>query len=271
MDPLAAEYPHNSPYAFSENRVIDSRELEGLERIHFTRVAGEGGNTVALVKTHEEDIEDWSIDWVNFRVVWTVNSRQEYVVHQTDRTFMDRGPYGMGFEEYEESVTFDSYEEALNSTDSDFNGTWADWGMRFQRGLEAMAEEHRGGAVLGRRIQPGRLYANGGGGGRVWGKVRLGSSDLSKMTMRARSSYRNPNTTRNFATIEYRDLDGNIQTKSFVSSGTGRPEGYTEALIQDFFSANNIPSSNLMRLHTELIPCSNCTPILMEMDARRVS
>lgn len=31
VDPLAPKYPHNSPYAFSENRVIDCIELEGLE------------------------------------------------------------------------------------------------------------------------------------------------------------------------------------------------------------------------------------------------
>jgi RHS repeat-associated protein len=31
LDPLAPKYPHNSPYAFSENRVIDGIELEGLE------------------------------------------------------------------------------------------------------------------------------------------------------------------------------------------------------------------------------------------------
>ena len=31
IDPLAPEYPWNSPYAFSENRVIDGVELEGLE------------------------------------------------------------------------------------------------------------------------------------------------------------------------------------------------------------------------------------------------
>jgi RHS repeat-associated protein len=31
IDPLAPEYPHNSPYAFSENRLIDGVELEGLE------------------------------------------------------------------------------------------------------------------------------------------------------------------------------------------------------------------------------------------------
>jgi hypothetical protein len=31
VDPLAPEYPWNSPYAFSENRLIDGIELEGLE------------------------------------------------------------------------------------------------------------------------------------------------------------------------------------------------------------------------------------------------
>lgn len=34
-DPLASQYPHNSSYAFSENRVIDGVELEGLEFYHF--------------------------------------------------------------------------------------------------------------------------------------------------------------------------------------------------------------------------------------------
>ena len=33
VDPLAGKYPHNSTYAFSENRVIDAIELEGLENI----------------------------------------------------------------------------------------------------------------------------------------------------------------------------------------------------------------------------------------------
>jgi RHS repeat-associated protein len=32
VDPLAWKYPHNSPYAFSENIVIDHIELEGLEK-----------------------------------------------------------------------------------------------------------------------------------------------------------------------------------------------------------------------------------------------
>ena len=31
LDPLAPDYPHNSPYAFAENRVIDGIDLEGGE------------------------------------------------------------------------------------------------------------------------------------------------------------------------------------------------------------------------------------------------
>ena len=48
LDPLAPGYPHNSPYAFSENRVIDGLELEGLEAvtIHGTLQGDEDeGNT----------------------------------------------------------------------------------------------------------------------------------------------------------------------------------------------------------------------------------
>lgn len=35
LDPLAPDYPWNSPFAFSENRVIDGVELEGLEYYYF--------------------------------------------------------------------------------------------------------------------------------------------------------------------------------------------------------------------------------------------
>lgn len=35
VDPLATDYTHNSPYAFSENRVINGVELEGLEYMSY--------------------------------------------------------------------------------------------------------------------------------------------------------------------------------------------------------------------------------------------
>ena len=37
IDPLAPDYPHNSPYAFSENRMIDAVELEGLEAARLNK------------------------------------------------------------------------------------------------------------------------------------------------------------------------------------------------------------------------------------------
>ena len=50
-DPLKAKYPWNSPYAFSENRVIDGIELEGLEVVligkQVTGGAGITGNSGA--------------------------------------------------------------------------------------------------------------------------------------------------------------------------------------------------------------------------------
>ena len=38
VDPLAEKYPYNGVYNFSENRVIDGRELEGLETILITDI-----------------------------------------------------------------------------------------------------------------------------------------------------------------------------------------------------------------------------------------
>jgi RHS repeat-associated protein len=69
VDPLFKKYAYNSVYAFSENRVIDSLELEGLESVIYTlandgtkwttselklKVAGPLGNGV-LVKFQKKD------------------------------------------------------------------------------------------------------------------------------------------------------------------------------------------------------------------------
>ncbi len=62
VDPLASKYPYNSTYAFSENRVIDAIELEGLEKVllfggndMFSN--GEVSSTVINIKN---DIETYS-------------------------------------------------------------------------------------------------------------------------------------------------------------------------------------------------------------------
>ena len=56
-DPLSAKYPWNSPYVFSENRLIDGVELEGLEVELITMQARAGlyGKTVQKVVAGTQD------------------------------------------------------------------------------------------------------------------------------------------------------------------------------------------------------------------------
>lgn len=58
LDPLAAKYPHNSPYAFSENRVIDAVELEGLEEVPYHEAAQRKREGLPLIVTKSEWLEE---------------------------------------------------------------------------------------------------------------------------------------------------------------------------------------------------------------------
>jgi RHS repeat-associated protein len=61
VDPLEMNYPHNSPYAFSENRVIDAIELEGLELVlvHGTFAAREDKPVTSLRKADYKGGSTW--------------------------------------------------------------------------------------------------------------------------------------------------------------------------------------------------------------------
>jgi RHS repeat-associated protein len=72
IDPLASKYPHNSPYAFSENVVINARELEGLEKVYV------------YVWSNQTD------SWVKKRTSTDVKydvDRNKYVVFHNDGTY----------------------------------------------------------------------------------------------------------------------------------------------------------------------------------------
>ena len=49
IDPLFKDYPYNSTYAFSENRVMDAIELEGLEKILYTMNFEKGTITTSKI------------------------------------------------------------------------------------------------------------------------------------------------------------------------------------------------------------------------------
>ncbi|WP_430906557.1 hypothetical protein [Maribacter sp. 2-571] len=67
VDPLAEDYSYQSPYNFSENRVIDSRELEGLERIYAAdgKFIGQVGDNQDIRVMHNTDGADSAQRLVN--------------------------------------------------------------------------------------------------------------------------------------------------------------------------------------------------------------
>jgi len=60
IDPLTKDYPWNSPYAFSENRLIDGFELEGLEyhTVHIQQNR-DGSKSLLKVESHRDTEEGY--------------------------------------------------------------------------------------------------------------------------------------------------------------------------------------------------------------------
>jgi RHS repeat-associated protein len=56
-DPLSMKYPWNSPYAFSENRVIDAIELEGAEVLRISDIDNEKRTAVLTIVKDIEIVE----------------------------------------------------------------------------------------------------------------------------------------------------------------------------------------------------------------------
>jgi RHS repeat-associated protein len=52
VDPLSASYPHNSSYAFSENRVMDGIDLEGLEYVTVHLLHNDDGTYTELSRVN---------------------------------------------------------------------------------------------------------------------------------------------------------------------------------------------------------------------------
>ncbi|MBN2778863.1 MAG: hypothetical protein JXR36_14590, partial [Bacteroidales bacterium] len=64
IDPLAAKYAYNSTYAFSENRVIDGVELEGLEWFSLDGVVDPNtGERGVILTVSNVNASDWRVDY----------------------------------------------------------------------------------------------------------------------------------------------------------------------------------------------------------------
>jgi RHS repeat-associated protein len=89
LDPLAEKFAHNSPYAFSENRVIDGVELEGKEYVHYYVFLKKDGTLFKKVAV--EDFRGMTDDQV--RSVHGMGSEEFY--RKYSESF---GPAGRGIE-----------------------------------------------------------------------------------------------------------------------------------------------------------------------------
>ena len=127
VDPLAEKYVYNSPYAFAENRVVDGRELEGLE---WMPVNGQGNQ----VTPTSSEISSYT--WSGYTNVTTPTGAP--YASSTPETIFSYAPEGtvsqgavMGTQSGVEGATFYSVNEnqqgatefsALTNSAMEFNG-----------------------------------------------------------------------------------------------------------------------------------------------------
>ena len=104
VDPLFKQYAYNSPYAFSENRVIDAIELEGLEQRHYTIDLSK--DEPKLVLTKEEDCWFWQ-DKVVVSIVGLPKGGIDRYTFTMWGEEVGKTQYGVGLHNYIED--FDKY------------------------------------------------------------------------------------------------------------------------------------------------------------------
>ncbi len=127
VDPLTADYPWNSPYAFSENRVIDGVELEGLEYIHYKAIESDDKTQLHIMKSDKSD-EYTNLFSQGMSTVFGVNLEptKTYVVEYR----------GLGY-----MFTEDEYEKMLVATPGDFKGRPALDGLKVIQQVAGVASK----------------------------------------------------------------------------------------------------------------------------------
>ena len=130
VDPLAQSFPWNSPYAFSENRLIDMRELEGAEVTEpaYKDPALNGGFVTAIDGIGTQALTDdqviHQLNSMNYKkqptpFVWGWKNGSLKLVHANTIPYYDRL-------DYEPNINF--YEHrSINYPRRPLNGTGSDW------------------------------------------------------------------------------------------------------------------------------------------------
>ena len=118
VDPLASSFPWNSPYAFSENKVINAVELEGLESVFVYAWNNKEEHWVSkYVYTDERLTEDFNVyvvfDKINGKVVKTTTQSLETKTKATIIYPENKSKVNFGISKKEPSVKY-SKEEVQN-------------------------------------------------------------------------------------------------------------------------------------------------------------
>lgn len=137
-DPLEASYPWNSPYAFSENRVIDGVELEGAEWIHYRTVGQSETGKLYVQITGEVEYSTW---------VHSLAGKMGYNIEAFKTYVLEYEGYG---------YIFSSQEELFNANISDLDPSTR-WTKEGVEGLFLISDAI-GGALMG--VQASRMRKN---------------------------------------------------------------------------------------------------------------
>jgi RHS repeat-associated protein len=172
VDPLASKYPYNSPYAFSENRVIDGLELEGLEWVSFN-----GDYAVNISKMTDDEVaelfaknnanfdsdwldsdaknEYWEVKTFKNEWNWSTGTRIEKYLSKSSRYDSKKDNPVPYFVEWDRTLL-----EYITAQECKFDkpGGWWD-GMWF--GANAVALIFSGGTSLAAKGITGRMIAAG--------------------------------------------------------------------------------------------------------------
>ena len=115
IDPLASKYPHNSPYAFSENRLIDGVELEGLE---FTQNIEDNHKQAREFLPSSQRI---TVDMQMALFTW-ISGQLEFAYKLQGSSLVDKVEIGMGVSE---ALTPDNpTEKGLSIADGSIYTSW---------------------------------------------------------------------------------------------------------------------------------------------------
>jgi RHS repeat-associated protein len=241
IDPLAAKYPHNSTYAFSENRVIDAVELEGLE----SAVINNDNSTFGII-------------WGTYG---SLKASAYNLVHQSMIGLGYNLPDGQYYAGYTQEDGYGVYFNKYGNTDSSHPQPTTT-GKVIGLGLDAanvvgFASPGKGQVAMFAKIGPVLRMA----------RVSWSSTDdLIKKTMLFRKSKglntfdgQHMGSKSNVAIMEYLDEAGTPQYLIQMAN----KEGHAEKLLVDMLASSGINPEKVTRIYTELSPCLECEDALV--------